>query len=103
MEKGLDVEEAVKNLGAPDQSDKGNPKNDGENVKGNRDKPNDNDDEVLDLALIKSDPDKLYPIIYYALKKKLKEWGQSMAERPGACPILYKSQLPTKHLNAFDR
>ena len=38
---------------------------------------------VLDLALIKSDPDKLYPVIYYALKRILKEWGESMAERPG--------------------
>jgi pre-mRNA-splicing factor 18 len=38
---------------------------------------------VLDLALIKTDPDKLYPIIYYALKRVLKEWGESLAERPG--------------------
>lgn len=38
---------------------------------------------VLDLALIKTDPDKLYPVIYYALKRALKEWGESMAERPG--------------------
>ncbi|KII84451.1 hypothetical protein PLICRDRAFT_46357 [Plicaturopsis crispa FD-325 SS-3] len=37
---------------------------------------------VLDLALIKSDPDKLYPIIYYALKRTLKEWEESMDERP---------------------
>jgi pre-mRNA-splicing factor 18 len=38
---------------------------------------------VLDLALIKTDPDKLYPVIYYALKRVLKEWGESMTERPG--------------------
>ena len=38
---------------------------------------------VLDMALIKTDPDKLYPVIYYALKRALKEWGESMAERPG--------------------
>ena len=38
---------------------------------------------VLDLALIKTDPDKLYPVIYYALKRVLKEWGESLAERPG--------------------
>ncbi|KAJ3509057.1 hypothetical protein NLJ89_g5418 [Agrocybe chaxingu] len=37
---------------------------------------------VLDLDLIKSDPDKLYPIIYYALKRTLKEWGEAMDERP---------------------
>lgn len=39
--------------------------------------------EILDLDLIKSDPDKLYPIIYYALKRALKEWEQWMDERPG--------------------
>ncbi|KAI0749901.1 Prp18 domain-containing protein [Daedaleopsis nitida] len=38
--------------------------------------------EVLDLGLVKSDPDKLYPIIYYALKRALKEWEQWMDERP---------------------
>jgi len=38
---------------------------------------------VLDMALIKTDPDKLYPVIYYALKRVLKEWGESLAERPG--------------------
>ncbi|KAI9451064.1 Prp18 domain-containing protein [Lactarius psammicola] len=37
---------------------------------------------VLDMALIKTDPDKLYPIIYYAMKRVLKEWGESLAERP---------------------
>ncbi|KAI0029759.1 Prp18 domain-containing protein [Vararia minispora EC-137] len=36
----------------------------------------------IDLALVKTDPDKLYPLIYYALKRVLKEWEQSMAERP---------------------
>lgn len=39
---------------------------------------------VLDLGLVKSDPDKLYPIIYYALKRTLREWGEAMDERPGA-------------------
>ncbi|KAJ3744231.1 Prp18 domain-containing protein [Lentinula detonsa] len=37
---------------------------------------------VLDLGLIKTDPDKLYPIIYYALKRALNEWGEAMDERP---------------------
>ncbi|CAE6425790.1 unnamed protein product [Rhizoctonia solani] len=37
---------------------------------------------IIDLALIKTNPDKLYPLIYYALKRVLKEWEQSMAERP---------------------
>ncbi|KAJ2914523.1 hypothetical protein MD484_g5915, partial [Candolleomyces efflorescens] len=39
-------------------------------------------DSVLDLDLVKTDPDKLYPIIYYALKRILKEWGESMDDRP---------------------
>jgi pre-mRNA-splicing factor 18 len=38
---------------------------------------------VLDLALVKTDPDKLYPIIYYALKRTLKEWEEAMDDRPG--------------------
>jgi pre-mRNA-splicing factor 18 len=37
---------------------------------------------VLDLSLVKSDPDKLYPLIYYALKRTLKEWEEAMDERP---------------------
>lgn len=37
----------------------------------------------VDLTLIKTDPDKLYPVIYYALKKTLAEWGEWMDQRPG--------------------
>lgn len=43
--------------------------------------------EVLDLELVKTDPDKLYPIIYYALKRTLKEWEEFMDDRPGTCQI----------------
>lgn len=39
--------------------------------------------EILDLNLVKTDPNKLYPIIYYALKRTLKEWEQWMDDRPG--------------------
>jgi len=38
---------------------------------------------VIDLGLIKSDPDRLYPLIYNALKRTLKEWEESMNDRPG--------------------
>ncbi|KAI0782292.1 Prp18 domain-containing protein [Abortiporus biennis] len=38
--------------------------------------------EMLDLELVKTDPDRLYPIIYYALKRTLKEWEAFMDERP---------------------
>ncbi|KIY43933.1 Prp18-domain-containing protein [Fistulina hepatica ATCC 64428] len=45
--------------------------------------PSDNaDGGVLDLNLVKTDPDKLYPLIYYALKRTLREWGEAMQERP---------------------
>ncbi|KAI5121232.1 hypothetical protein M0805_007239 [Coniferiporia weirii] len=37
---------------------------------------------MIDLELIKTSPDKLYPLIYYALKRTLKEWGEAMDERP---------------------
>lgn len=37
---------------------------------------------MIDLDLVKTNPDKLYPLIYYALKRTLKEWGEAMDERP---------------------
>lgn len=40
-------------------------------------------DTQVDLALVKTDPSKLYPIIYAALKQTLAEWGQWMDARPG--------------------
>lgn len=46
------------------------------------------EEQVLDLGLLKSDPDKLYPMIYFALKKKLKEWEEALEERPGVYPFL---------------
>lgn len=47
------------------------------------DEKNGEDAEVtVDLELIKTDPRKIYPQIYFALKRVLKEWEQSMAERP---------------------
>ncbi|KAJ3532652.1 hypothetical protein NMY22_g7657 [Coprinellus aureogranulatus] len=57
------------------------------NSKGTKGKKKDGADvtsgeSLLDLELVKTDPDKLYPIIYYALKRILKEWGESMDERP---------------------
>jgi pre-mRNA-splicing factor 18 len=38
--------------------------------------------EVLDLGLLKTDKNKLYPIIYHALKRILNEWKEAMDERP---------------------
>lgn len=55
--------------------------------KNNKGKKKDDPEQMatgtLDLSLIKSDPDKLYPLIYYALKRTLKEWAEAMDERPG--------------------
>ncbi|KAJ1029121.1 hypothetical protein NDA18_002749 [Ustilago nuda] len=38
--------------------------------------------QVLDLNLIKTDIDRVYPIIYYTLKGLLQEWADSLASRP---------------------
>jgi len=38
---------------------------------------------ILDLSLLKTDSDKLYPMIYYALKRTLKDWEETLDERPG--------------------
>lgn len=37
----------------------------------------------VNLELLKTDPDKLYPILYHALKKTLADWAEWMDERPG--------------------
>lgn len=39
-------------------------------------------DSLLDLNLIKTDIDRVYPIIYYTLKGLLQEWADSLAARP---------------------
>ncbi|GAA5830425.1 hypothetical protein JCM3766R1_002713 [Sporobolomyces carnicolor] len=47
--------------------------------------PKPKDEEVLvDLDLVKTNPHKVYPQIYHALKRVLKEWEQSLADRPEA-------------------
>ena len=75
-----DVESAerlMRNRNANSTADEGKGKKKDESASG------DGEIAVLDMALIKTDPDKLYPVIYYALKRVLKEWGESLAERPG--------------------
>ncbi|UZJ51125.1 hypothetical protein CBS101457_000445 [Exobasidium rhododendri] len=37
---------------------------------------------LLELDLVKKDINKVYPIIYYTLKGLLKDWEQTLAERP---------------------
>ncbi|KAF7316970.1 SFM domain-containing protein [Mycena chlorophos] len=48
---------------------------------------------VIDLALVKSDPDKLYPLIYFALKRTLREWGEAMEERPESIKATTQGRL----------
>lgn len=61
----------------------------GQSTKGKkRDDSDISPDAILDLTLVKADPDKLYPVIYYALKRVLKEWGEAMDERPGKSFVL---------------
>ncbi|KAG2071774.1 Prp18-domain-containing protein [Suillus decipiens] len=69
-----DVESVERELRA--KNDKGKKKDDGE--------VNSSAGSVamVDLGLLKTDPDKLYPVIYYALKRTLKEWEEAMDERP---------------------
>lgn len=47
----------------------------------------------IDLNMVKTDPEKLYPLIYYALKRVLKEWEESLADRPGMCRFLQRHSV----------
>ncbi|GAA5894725.1 hypothetical protein JCM8208_006053 [Rhodotorula glutinis] len=50
---------------------------------GEKKEPKPKDEDVLvDLDLVRSNPHKVYPQIYHALKRVLKEWEQSLADRP---------------------
>ncbi|GAA5927190.1 hypothetical protein JCM3775_002473 [Rhodotorula graminis] len=50
---------------------------------GDKKEPKPKDEDVLvDLDLVRSNPHKVYPQIYHALKRVLKEWEQSLADRP---------------------
>ena len=58
----------------------------GSSSAGKRKDENEDSVDILDLDLLKTDPQKVYPIIYYALKRRLKEWEEWMDQRPGAPP-----------------
>ncbi|GAA6053911.1 hypothetical protein JCM3770_005329 [Rhodotorula araucariae] len=50
---------------------------------GEKKEPKPKDEDVLvDLDLVRTNPHKVYPQIYHALKRVLKEWEQSLADRP---------------------
>ncbi|CAE6364422.1 unnamed protein product [Rhizoctonia solani] len=81
MEGTLDKEEIERRAGHTDKGKLDNP--DESSKRGDTPKAAvAEENTIIDLALIKTNPDKLYPLIYYALKRVLKEWEQSMAERP---------------------
>ena len=62
---------------------------------------------ILDLDLIKTDPDRLYPLIYYALKRTLKEWEEAMDERPGlkkiTTSLIHQAHLPSQSMSRRPR
>ncbi|KAK4698805.1 pre-mRNA-splicing factor 18, partial [Phenoliferia sp. Uapishka_3] len=55
----------------------------GEEKESGEKKPRD-EDVLVDMTLVKSNPHKIYPQIYFALKRVLKEWEQSLEDRPDA-------------------
>jgi len=67
-----DVENTEREREARNKSTRGKKREDSDNA----------EDSVLDLELLRTDPDKLYPLIYYALKRRLKDWEEAMQERP---------------------
>jgi pre-mRNA-splicing factor 18 len=96
MDKGLDLEELQRRTGNPvidrlkakEGSATPGPDTDGEGGSASDaatpGTPAVNkEDEPVDLSLVKKNPNKLYPQIYFGIKKVLKEWEASMAERPG--------------------
>lgn len=97
MEQGLNVEDAVKRLLGQGQQSQ-TPGEDGE-TKAEPVSERTDEEQLIDLGLIKSDPEKLYPLIYYAIKRKLKEWEQSMAERPGWYPTVYRHHVESPCLS----
>ncbi|KAG0148026.1 hypothetical protein CROQUDRAFT_714747 [Cronartium quercuum f. sp. fusiforme G11] len=86
VEGNMDLEELAKR--ARDANVKGDPSTSKDWKGGSGDemdgdlKTGEDAEVTVDLELIKTDPRKIYPQIYFALKRVLKEWEQSMAERP---------------------
>lgn len=58
---------------------------------------------VIDLTLVKTDPDKLHPLIYHTLKRTLKEWEEFMNQRPGLIRLHTISNLKPNNSLLFRR
>nr|ODO03740.1 pre-mRNA-splicing factor 18 [Cryptococcus depauperatus CBS 7855] len=91
MESGLDKKEVERKARESHRLVEERDKKEGsEAAEGTREESKDTNDKkkkgldlgVLDLKLIKNNPNKLYPLIYYALKDVLKEWEEWMDARP---------------------
>lgn len=52
-------------------------------------------DQVLDLSLLRKDPAKLYPMIYYTLKGLFADWEADLAERPEEMRLSTDGRLHT--------
>ncbi|WFD35783.1 hypothetical protein MCUN1_002645 [Malassezia cuniculi] len=51
--------------------------------------------QVIDLALLRKDPAKLYPMIYYTLKGLMADWEASLAKRPDDVRLSTDGRLHT--------
>ncbi|GAA6059664.1 hypothetical protein JCM10212_000051 [Sporobolomyces blumeae] len=85
---GIDMDKEKKKGGDLAQKDAAKKRDDKGKAKAGADdgvarEPKPKDEEVLvELDLVKTNPHKIYPQIYHALKRVLKEWEQSLADRP---------------------
>jgi pre-mRNA-splicing factor 18 len=81
LDSGLELFAARERPGTPNRARSGTPGTPG--VEGDDDAGGkERGETMVDLALIKSDPYKVYPHVYWAMKKVLREWEASMDERP---------------------
>ncbi|KAI5479534.1 hypothetical protein MNV49_003476 [Pseudohyphozyma bogoriensis] len=84
LDKGVDLQELAKQGGAgKDDKKKDTKADEGDESEGTAVKAKD-EDAIVDMSLVKTNPHKIYPQIYHALKKVLKEWEQSLLDRPEA-------------------
>lgn len=94
MEKGLDLAElqkqahgghpALDRLKGSDREASSGPGSESEDPDGAVDgKASGDQYGEVELDLVKKNPKKVYPQIYYGIKRVLKEWEQSMEDRPG--------------------
>ncbi|KAM0750154.1 Prp18-domain-containing protein [Meredithblackwellia eburnea MCA 4105] len=83
VEEGGKKEEKKKKADRKDEVAKGGPAAVDSGAEDGDREPRPKDEEVIvDVTLVRSNPHKIYPQIYHALKRVLKEWEQSLEDRP---------------------